>query len=69
MPDTAPHHEVLVNLGDAEVPAGFERFERLVEVVTAHDEADRLAEHVRAGTTTSTAGTPIVQPRPGAERG
>jgi DNA polymerase III subunit chi len=36
---TAPHHEVLVNLGDP-VPAGFERFERLIEVVT-QDEADR----------------------------
>ena len=29
----APHQEVLVNLGDS-VPDGFERFERLIEVVT-----------------------------------
>ena len=34
---TAPHHEVLVNLGGA-VPEGFERFERLIEVVTVDDE-------------------------------
>jgi DNA polymerase-3 subunit chi len=36
----ASHHEVLVNLG-ASVPEGFERFERLIEVVTA-DEEDRV---------------------------
>ncbi len=36
---TAPHQHVLVNLGAA-VPEGFERFERLIEVVTL-DEADR----------------------------
>lgn len=36
---TAPHQHVLVNLG-AGVPDGFERFERLIEVVTV-DEADR----------------------------
>lgn len=36
----APHQEVLVNLGPA-VPEGFERFERLIEVVTV-DEADRV---------------------------
>jgi DNA polymerase III subunit chi len=35
----APHQQVLLNLGP-EVPDGFERFERLIEVVT-HDEADR----------------------------
>ncbi|MES3000719.1 MAG: DNA polymerase III subunit chi [Pseudomonadota bacterium] len=35
-----PHHEVLVNLGSA-VPEGFERFERLIEVVTGEEE-DRL---------------------------
>jgi DNA polymerase-3 subunit chi len=33
----APHHEVLVNLGDT-VPEGFERFERLIEVVTGEDD-------------------------------
>jgi DNA polymerase-3 subunit chi len=36
---TAPHQQVLVNLGPA-VPEGFERFERLIEVVTG-EEADR----------------------------
>lgn len=40
-PSELPHQSVLVNFGD-EVPAGFERFERLIEVVTT-DEADRLA--------------------------
>lgn len=39
-PSAAPHHQVLLNL-HAEVPAGFERFERLVEVVSAQDDADR----------------------------
>ena len=34
---TAAHHEVLVNLGTV-VPEGFERFERLIEVVTPDDE-------------------------------
>lgn len=34
------HHEVLLNLGD-QVPEGFARFDRLVEVVSAHDDADR----------------------------
>ena len=32
-----PHHQVLVNLGGP-VPEGFERFERLIEVVTLDDE-------------------------------
>lgn len=35
----APHQQVLVNLGAA-VPEGFERYERLIEIVTA-DEDDR----------------------------
>ncbi|HWP13924.1 MAG TPA: DNA polymerase III subunit chi [Ramlibacter sp.] len=34
---SAPHQHVLVNLGAA-VPEGFERFERLIEVVTVQDE-------------------------------
>jgi DNA polymerase-3 subunit chi len=34
---SAPHQQVLVNLG-ASVPEGFERFERLIEVVTAGDD-------------------------------
>jgi DNA polymerase-3 subunit chi len=37
---SAPHQQVLVNLGGT-VPEGFERFERLIEVVS-NDEADRL---------------------------
>ncbi|MDQ2987995.1 MAG: DNA polymerase III subunit chi [Pseudomonadota bacterium] len=37
---SAPHQQVLVNLGGA-VPEGFERFERLIELVT-EDEQDRL---------------------------
>ena len=38
-PGGSPHQEVLLNLGPA-VPAGFERFERLIEVVGI-DDADR----------------------------
>jgi DNA polymerase-3 subunit chi len=41
----APHHQVLVNLG-AHVPEGFERFERLIEVVT-QDEEDRVGARTR----------------------
>jgi DNA polymerase-3 subunit chi len=36
----APHHDVLVNLG-SQVPEGFERFERLIEVVTVAED-DRV---------------------------
>lgn len=36
-PRAAPHHQVLVNLGET-VPDGFETFERLIEVVTPDDE-------------------------------
>ncbi len=36
-----PHQQVLVNLG-VDLPSGFERFERLIDVVSA-DENDRLA--------------------------
>ncbi|MDB5912002.1 MAG: holC [Ramlibacter sp.] len=39
----APHQEVLVNLGGT-IPEGFERFERLIEVVTQEDD-DR--QHAR----------------------
>ena len=35
---TAPHRQVLLNLGGG-VPEGFERFERLVEVVTTEEQA------------------------------
>ena len=41
----APHHDVLVNLG-RDAPAGFERFARLIEIVTA-DEDDRVAARQR----------------------
>lgn len=36
-PEQSSHHDVLLNLG-AEVPAGFERFERLIEVVGEAEE-------------------------------
>lgn len=42
---SSPHHDVLVNLG-GEVPEGFERFERLIEVVTL-DGGDRAAGRTR----------------------
>ena len=42
---TCPHHGVLINLG-LQVPSEFDRFERIIEVVTqGHDE--RLAARVR----------------------
>ena len=44
-PVSAPHHEVLVNLGET-VPDGFERFSRLIEVVGLQD-ADRAAARLR----------------------
>lgn len=40
-----PHRQVLVNLGH-EVPAGFDQFERVIEVVCLH-EADRMAARGR----------------------
>ncbi|CAN7673697.1 DNA polymerase III subunit chi [Acidovorax sp. Leaf76] len=43
---TAAHHEVLLNL-HAEVPEGFGRFDRLVEVVSAQDESDRMQARAR----------------------
>lgn len=43
---TAPHHDVLLNL-HAEVPEGFGRFDRLVEVVSAQDESDRAQARAR----------------------
>jgi DNA polymerase III subunit chi len=41
----APHHEVLVNLGAA-LPEGFEKFERLNEIVS-QDEAERQQARLR----------------------
>jgi DNA polymerase-3 subunit chi len=43
--EPAPHHQVLLNLG-AGVPAGFGRFERLIDIVS-DDEADRQTARVR----------------------
>lgn len=43
--DAAPHHEVLVNLGEELVP-GFERFTRVIELV-GRDEGGRLAARAR----------------------
>lgn len=42
---SSPHHDVLVNLG-TEVPEGFERFERLIEVVSL-EEGDRAVARSR----------------------
>ena len=44
-PRATPHQEVLVNLG-GRVPEGFERFERLIEVV-AQDDGDRQQARLR----------------------
>lgn len=44
-PRSAPHQQVLVNLGGP-VPDGFERFERLIEVVTGEPE-DRQQARLR----------------------
>lgn len=40
-----PHHQVLLNLGD-EMPAGFESYQRVIEVVSL-DEVDRQRARVR----------------------
>ena len=45
-PRQVRHREVLLNLGDA-VPQGYTLFERLVEVVAAHDDADRQCARIR----------------------
>jgi len=37
-----PHHQVLVNL-DVDLPIGFEKFERVVEVVTLDEEERQQA--------------------------
>ena len=44
-PADATHHKVLVNLG-REVPAGFESFERVIEIVSG-EEGDRQAARLR----------------------
>ncbi len=40
--ESVPHHEVLLNLGQ-QVPQGFERFERMIELVTTDDEDRKIA--------------------------
>lgn len=40
--ESAPHQQVLLNLGQL-VPGGFERFERVIEVVTLGDEDRQFA--------------------------
>jgi DNA polymerase-3 subunit chi len=45
-PRAAPHHEVLLNMLP-DVPDGFGRFDRLVEVVSSQDESDRAAARAR----------------------
>lgn len=44
-PMQSPHRDMLLNLWD-EVPRGYDRFAKLVEVVGLHDETDR--QHARA---------------------
>ena len=44
-PSQSPHRDVLLNLGDT-LPQDFDRYGKLVEVVSAHDEPDRV--HARA---------------------
>ena len=43
---SAAHHEVLLNLTQ-EVPEGFGRFDRLIEVVSGQDEVDRAEARAR----------------------
>ena len=43
---TLPHNRVLLNLS-AQMPSNFARFERVIEVVSADDEADRLQARQR----------------------
>ena len=45
LPDL-PHYDVLVNL-TPQVPSGFERFARVVEIVSSGDEMDRQDARVR----------------------
>ena len=43
--ENAPHQQVLLNLGDS-VPAGFEKFERVIDIVSL-DETDRQLARTR----------------------
>ncbi len=40
------HHQVLLNLGSS-VPEGFERYQRLIEIVSIDDDADRADARTR----------------------
>jgi len=42
--ESSPHQEVLLNLGHS-VPNGFEKFERVIEIVTLDDEDRQLARN------------------------
>lgn len=44
-PEESPHHSLLINLG-SEPPPGFERFDRIVEIV-GQDEAEKAPGRVR----------------------
>lgn len=44
--DDVPHSDVLLNLGE-QIPAGFERFAKVVEVVSADDALDRQVARER----------------------
>jgi DNA polymerase-3 subunit chi len=41
--DELPHHDVLLYLGDNEPPPFFSSFERLLEIVTTHEEDKQRA--------------------------
>ena len=45
-PEAMPHHEILMNL-DAERPAQFSRFDRLLEIVSRDDAEDRARARER----------------------
>lgn len=45
LPQNLPHHQVLLNLG-ADLVAGFESFEKVIEVVT-HDDQDKSNARLR----------------------
>lgn len=44
--ESSLHHDILLNLG-IEMPLGFERFSKVVEVVSSFDEQDRALARVR----------------------
>lgn len=44
--ESSLHHDILLNLG-VEMPLGFERFSKVVEVVSSFDEQDRALARMR----------------------